>query len=252
MINKTYEIVFESISKNYDSGDGKLHVIDNFSYRIKKNEFSCLLGPSGCGKTTIINILAGYINFDSGRITMNDKDIFESGPDRVVIFQDDAVFPWRTVQQNIEYGLKFKNKNNESYQEKIDDLLSLMDLTIYRKYFPKQLSAGMRRRVEIARAFAIEPKVILMDEPFGSLDALNKEKMQIWISNIYEKYKTTILFVTHDIEEALFLGDTAAIMSEKPSSIKKIINIPFKRSREIGLKRTSEFQEMRWKIKSLF
>lgn len=183
---------------------------------------------------------------------MNDKEIFESGPDRVVIFQDDAVFPWRTVQQNIEYGLKFTNKNNESYQEKIDDLLSLMDLTIYRKYFPKQLSAGMRRRVEIARAFAIEPKVILMDEPFGSLDALNKEKMQIWISNIYEKYKTTILFVTHDIEEALFLGDTAAIMSEKPSSIKKIIDIPFKRSREIGLKRKSEFQEMRWEIKSLF
>jgi len=237
----------------YDTNHGKYRVFKNVNVNIKNNEFFCIVGPSGCGKTTLLNIIAGFEFPSEGTTYQNGVEIKSVSPERAVVFQQDAVFPWLNVYQNIEYGLKIRKIPREIREKKVKQLLEIVDLTGSEKTYPKELSGGMRKRVDLARALVNDPKILLMDEPFGSLDALTKEKLQIKLTEIWERSRKTVIFVTHDLEEALFLGDRVAIMQHIKSNIPfKSINIPFKRPREIYLKENPEFQSMRLKLMKEF
>lgn len=244
------EIKIDSVSKCYETHDGgKLSCLKDVSFEIIRNEFLCIMGPSGCGKTTLLNILAGFINVDSGKVKIRDEIIEKPGSDRVVVFQADAVFPWMTVEQNIGYNPKISGKSKSEQAEIVDRFIHFVHLEEFRKAWPKELSGGMKKRVDLARAYASDPEVILMDEPFGALDIMTKEKLQIELQEMWIKEKKTILFITHDLEEALFLGDRVIIMTPLPGKISRTINITFPRPRKLDLKTSDDFVRLRREIR---
>ncbi len=244
------EIVIDSVSKCYQIQDGgKIECLENISINIYKNEFLCVMGPSGCGKTTLLNILAGFISLDSGSIKMRNRTIDKPGPDRVVVFQADAIFPWMNVEQNIGYNPKISGKSNIEQKKIVDRFVSFVHLEEFRKAWPKELSGGMKKRVDLARAYASNPEVILMDEPFGALDIMTKEKLQLELLDMFTKEPKTIVYVTHDLEEALFLSDRVIIMTPRPGKINEIIKINFQRPRDINLKTSNEFVHLRIKVR---
>lgn len=228
-------------------------VLKDISFSINDNEFFCLIGPSGCGKSTLLKILAGFETPTTGEILDDGKKISGVSYERAMVFQEDAVFPWLNVHGNVEYGLKVRGISKEIREEKVSHAINLVGLKGFEKLLPRELSGGMKKRVDLARVLANEPKILLMDEPFGSLDAMTKEILQEKLINIWENSKKTILFITHDIEEALFLGDRIAIMqSVKNGGSVEFFNIPFKRPRNIYLKEEQKFQKMRRDLVELF
>lgn len=234
----------KNISHNFKNNKIKIPTLNNVSFDVKDREFVSIIGPSGCGKTTLINIIAGYLKPQNGRILIRENEVSRPGRDRIVINQDNDLFDWMTIKQNIKFGLK-----NESGQ--IDHLLKFVNLEGFEDFYPSKLSGGMKKRASLARALAIEPSLILMDEPFGSLDYQTKERLQVELLKIWEaKSKTTIL-ITHDIEEAVFLSNKIIVMSERPASIKKIIEIPFAYPRKIGIKSEPEFLKIKNDIREL-
>lgn len=241
------KIRLEKINMDFTSKKGTVHVLDNIDLCIGESEFVCFVGPSGCGKSTLLRIIAGLQQATSGSIYMNDKPLLGSGADRAMVFQDDSVFPWLTVEKNIEYGLKLKNMPAAERKKSVDHYLNLVGLTTrnLRKYYPKELSGGMRKRVDMARAFANDPEVLLMDEPFGMLDSMTKEILQVETMRIWADTKKTICFVTHDLEEAIFLSDRIVFMDAEPGRIYNIYYPSFSRPRDPGLKMEREFQQMR-------
>lgn len=249
MLKKIVEISIDSVSKSYETHDeNKLICLQNLSIDVYKNEFLCIMGPSGCGKTTLLNIVAGFISSDSGSVKIRDKLIGKPGPDRAVVFQANAVFPWMTVEQNIGYNPKISGKSKSEQKLIVDRFVRFVHLEEFRKAWPKELSGGMKKRVDLARAYASNPEVILMDEPFGALDILTKEKLQLELQEMWIKEQKTILFITHDLEEALYLGDRVAIMTPRPSEISRIIEVPFNKPRKIELKTSGSFVELRREI----
>ncbi|MCD6317943.1 ATP-binding cassette domain-containing protein [Candidatus Aerophobetes bacterium] len=246
---KNYVLEIKNLSFAYKTDHGKYEVFKNVNINIKNNEFFCIIGPSGCGKTTLLNIIAGFEYPTEGVIYESGIEIKGVSHERALVFQQDAVFPWLTVYQNVEYGLKVRNVSLGIREKKVKQFIKMVGLTGFEKAYPRELSGGMKKRVDLARALANDPKILLMDEPFGSLDAMTKEKLQIKLIEIWESSKKTVIFVTHDLEEALFLGDRIAIMQHIRTGIPlKIIDVPFKRPRKFYLKEDPEFQSMRRRL----
>lgn len=230
-----------NLSKTYTDNNKQTEALRNISLSVEKGEFIALVGPSGSGKTTLLKILAGLIKPTSGQALLNDKSIDCPSRSRGMVFQQFSLFPWLTVRENIAFGLGLAKKKDE---EKIDSLLDSFGLKEFENSYPKSLSGGMQQRVAIARTLVVEPEVILMDEPFGSLDAQTRSKMQDFLARVYEKTQTTIVFVTHDIEEAVFLANKVYVLSNRPTTIKSEHTISFGRPREHSLKHSKEFFDM--------
>ncbi|WP_186428612.1 ABC transporter ATP-binding protein [Clostridium sp. BSD9I1] len=241
-------IKINNVSKIYKNNNDKkseFKSLDNVNLTIEKGEFICLLGPSGCGKSTLLNLIAGFDKPSAGEIFINGNEVKEPSPNYVTIFQNYGLLPWRSVKKNVELGLEAKKISKEERSKIADEYIELVGLSKFSKHHPSQLSGGMQQRVAIARALAVDPEIIFMDEPFGALDAMTRMNMQDEISNIWDEKKKTIIFVTHDIEEAVFLADRIVIMTPGPGKIKSIINVPMGRKRD----RTSEeFLKIRDKV----
>ncbi|MGZ4921651.1 MAG: ABC transporter ATP-binding protein [Halobacteriota archaeon] len=206
--------------------------VDKVSFTASEGEFVCIVGPSGCGKTTVLRLVAGLLVPTSGSLSMDNAIISGPGSDRGMIFQDYALFPWRTVQDNVAFGLEIKGVPKKTRKERVDRYLRLVGLSDFAARYPRELSGGMKQRVAIARVLANEPKVMLADEPFGALDAQTRRQMQEEFLNIWSSERKTILFVTHSVEEAIFLADRIVLMSAKTRSVKRIIPVELPRPRE--------------------
>jgi NitT/TauT family transport system ATP-binding protein len=225
------------VCKTYGSGSGGYIALRNIDIAIADGEFFCLLGPSGCGKSTLLNILAGFEPVSVGSITFNNEPIVGAGRDRMMFFQDanSALLPWLTVEENMRFALRVRRIPKTSWPEVIDKYLTAVDLAQHRDKFPAQLSGGMRQRLQIARALAVEPRVLLMDEPFAALDALTRRRMHATLLDIWQKSKKTVVFVTHDIGEALMLADRIAVMSVGPESrIMQVVRLDAARPRDLA------------------
>lgn len=230
--------------------EGKEFVaLDHVSLDIEKGEFICLLGPSGCGKSTLLNALAGFDTVNSGSVKIDGKEVTAPSINNITIFQNYGLLPWRNVQKNVELGLESKKIPKDERKKIAKKYIDLVGLTGFEKRHPKQLSGGQQQRVSIARGLAIDPDIIFMDEPFGALDAITRMKLQEDILKISREEKKTIIFVTHDIEEAVFLADRIVVMMADPGRIKSVVNVPLGSSRD----RTSpDFLYVRDKIFELF
>lgn len=235
-------IAIEHVEFSYGQN---LKVIDDFNLSIFDQELVTIVGESGCGKSTLLNIIAGLFPPSKGRVLIKQNEITQPGSDRTMVFQDDAVFPWYTVRQNVEYGLRVQKIKPQKRKQLVDYYLELVGLKEARDLFPRQLSGGMRKRVDVARAIATKPEVLLMDEPFAALDVLTKARLQEEFLNIWGVNRTTVVFVTHDLEEALYLSDRVVVMSKNPSRVQRVVEVPFSRPRDSDLKTTPEFQKIR-------
>jgi len=213
-------------------GDGNfLHVLEDISFRAESGELICILGRSGCGKSTLLKIVAGFLPPTSGKIFLKHKSVEGPGPERGVIFQEDALFPWLTVQENIAFGLRGRGRDKKSRASEVERFLGLVGLTEFRNYLPGEISGGMKQRVALARVLILKPEVLLMDEPFASLDAQSREEMQNLLLSIRQELAHTILFVTHDVTEAVILADRILLMSKNPGRIREEIRVDLKRPR---------------------
>ena len=221
-----------NLTKVFPKEEGELVAIDNFNLDVEDGEFVCLLGPSGCGKTTLLRMIAGLDKPSSGNMELNGKVITKAGPDRGMVFQEFALFPWRTVRRNIEFGLEIKNMKTAEKRAISDKYIELVGLNGFEDSHPYELSGGMKQRVGIARALANEPSILLMDEPFGALDAQTRNQMQKELLRIWQETKKTILFVTHSVDEAVFLADRVIVLTTRPSRIKVAFNISQPRPRD--------------------
>jgi NitT/TauT family transport system ATP-binding protein len=211
-----------------------LAVLDGITLDIRRSEFVCIIGPSGCGKSTLLSLLAAYASPTTGEILVNGSPVRSPGSDRVMVFQSAALFPWLTAEQNVAYGLRLKANRVKSgdWQGKVIELFKLVGLQGFEHHYPIELSGGMRQRVEVARALAVNPEILLMDEPLGALDALTRLTMQSELTRIWQQTRKTILFVTHDIEEAVVLADRVIVMTSRPATVKKEITIDLPRPRQ--------------------
>jgi NitT/TauT family transport system ATP-binding protein len=252
-LNQT-KIEFIRTSKVFQSTSaarGNIEAVKDFSLKIKNNEFVSLIGPSGCGKSTILNLAAGFMEPTEGQILLDGKPIKNPGRERGVIFQQYAIFPFLSVRKNIEFGLTLRsNRVPQSERRKIaTDLIHLMGLVGFEEAYPKELSGGMKQRVAIARAYAVDPEVLLMDEPFGALDAQTRSTMQIQLLDVLREKRKTVLFITHSVEEAVFLSDRVVVITSRPAQVKDIFDVPFSYPRGESLKSSHEFLEFREKLK---
>jgi len=234
---KPPKIEIEHLSKVYQGRSGAVTALQNTQLTIGQNEFVCVVGPSGCGKTTLLNIIAGLESATTGTVKVENQLVTGPGKERGVVFQQYALFPWKTVLKNVEFGLKLRGLGAKERREKAEKYLELVGLKDFAHAYPKELSGGMKQRVAIARAYAVEPEVLLMDEPFGALDAQTRAQLQEELLNTWEKEKRTIFFITHDVEEAVILAQRVIIMSARPGRIKEIVDvdIPYPRTQETKL-----------------
>ena len=217
-------INLENVNKSFNRDNNELKVLDNINLPIEEGEFVCLLGQSGCGKSTILNMLAAFDKPTEGEITIENIEVTKPRIDRVTIFQNYGLLPWRNVEKNVKLGLESLNKSKKEKQEIADKYINLVGLEKFKKSFPIELSGGMQQRVAIARALAVKPKILFMDEPFGALDPITRRKLQEDIKELWKTEKNTIIFVTHDVEEALFLASKIVIMTPNPGRIKAVID----------------------------
>lgn len=236
------------VTKIYKSDKKKTLAIDHVDFEILDNEFVCIVGPSGCGKSTLLKMIAGLDDISEGAIILDNRELNGPGADRGMVFQSYTLFPWMNVEENIRFGLKLKKMPKKEADEIVDKYLELIGLTQFRKCLPKELSGGMKQRVAIARALANSPEVLLMDEPFGALDPQTKANMQLLMRHIWQKERPTIIFITHDIEEAVFLATRIYVMSARPGKI--IAEVPnyLPYDRDLDLKDTKEFIELRREV----
>ena len=234
-------IEIKNLNIEFTSENQKVVALEKINLDINKNEFICIMGVSGCGKTTLLNALAGFIQPTNGKILLKGNEIQGPGPDRAVVFQDDAVFPWLSVEDNIAYSHKIKSTYGDKEKELVKNYINLVGLEDFKKAWPRQLSGGMRKRVDLARAFSAEPELLLMDEPFGALDIMTKEKLQEELRKFWVETPRTIVFITHDVEEAVFLGDKVIVMTPRPGRIDLIIEPNLSKNRDMSIKSDSIF-----------
>jgi len=235
--------IFPAINKSH-----AVKALQDISLEVKTNEFVSILGHSGCGKTTLLNLIAGFEKPTSGRIECAGKEVKEPGAERAMVFQDYALFPWLTVRDNIAFGLNIKGIDSATINQKVDHFANLVGLGAFVESYPHQLSGGMRQRVSIARAFAVDPTVLLMDEPFAALDAQNRAMMQKEMIRILAEESKTVVLVTHSIEESINLSDVIIIMTRRPGRVKEVIRVPEPRRM---VEDTPSYLEVRRKIRDL-
>lgn len=238
-------LTLQNVDMEYRVKKGEFKAVENLNLKIEKGEFICIIGRSGCGKTTTLYAVAGLNPVSNGRILLDGHEITGPGAERGMVFQNDSVFPWLTVEQNVMYGLKLKRTEKAQMQSTVRHYLTLVGLWEARHLYPRELSGGMRKRVDLARAFANDPEILLMDEPFGNLDAMTKEALQVSILQLWQESQKTVLFVTHDVEEALFLAQRTIVMVGPPGRVKSMTVVPFGYPRDIGLKIDPQFLSLR-------
>ena len=226
-------LTIEGVTKEFSSQSGTTHSLDNINLTIFKGEFISLVGPSGCGKSTLLNIIAGLDQATSGKVSKDGQEIREAGPDRVVMFQEAALFPWLKVLDNVEYGMKIGGVPKQERKEKAMHFLKMVHLTKFASAYPHQLSGGMRQRVALARALAMDSDYLLMDEPFAALDSQTRSILHGELQEIWHSTRKTIVFVTHNVEEAVLLADRVVVMTANPGRIKKEFGIKLARPRNI-------------------
>jgi len=219
----------------------KLDVLSSVSVDVGRGEFISIVGPSGCGKTTFLRIVGGLEHATSGAVALDGKKIIGPGMDRGFVFQQDNLLPWRTIESNVNIGLEINNRLDRTQKERTTKLLNLVGLRGFADYYPRQLSGGMRQRVNLARALAVDPELLLMDEPFSALDAQTREIMQTELLRIWEAGAKTVLFVTHQIDEAVYLSDRIFVFARRPGRINEIVEVDLPRPRPLSIKRTPEF-----------
>ena len=242
-------IVLRHVTKTYgDREGGSILALDDVSLEVHDNEFVSILGPSGCGQSPLLRIVDGLIGFDRGEVLFNDRPITRPAQDRGFVFQAFNLFPWRTVRGNIEFGLEVGGMPGARRRAISDRLIALVGLEGFGEKYPYELSGGMQQRVGIARALAIEPEVLLMDEPFGALDAQTRENMQDELMRIWSAERKTVVFVTHSIEEAIYLSDRVVIMTPRPGRVLAEIVVPFERPRDERHRILPEFSALRHDI----
>ncbi len=230
----------------YTTNDGNSVVaVDGMTMNVKRGEFVCLLGPSGCGKSTTLMAMAGLLKPTSGTVSIAGRPVTGPGPDRAVVFQEFALMPWLTVLDNVCFGMRMRGVPSGERQARAREYIKLVGLTGFENAYPHQLSGGMRQRVGIARALAVQPEIILMDEPFGALDAQTREIMGVELLQIWERDRKTVLFVTHGIDEAIYLADRVVVMAARPGRIREEITIDIPRPRAHSIHESSKFIELR-------
>jgi NitT/TauT family transport system ATP-binding protein len=228
------KVHLDGISLSYRTNDGKsLLALDNIQLKVHPGEFLCIVGPSGCGKSTLLHLIAGLQQPTSGRILMDNKPVTAPGTDRILIFQELGLFPWLKVGENVEFGMKMKGVPKAERQERIDYYLRLVHLAQFRDSYTHQLSGGMRQRVALARALATEPDVLLMDEPFAALDAQTRDLLHDELERLWAETGRTIIFVTHNVREAIRLGDRVALISFRPGKVKREYHVDLPRPRQL-------------------
>jgi len=225
-------IQVSGVNKVFASDERQVVALQDINLSIPRGQFTCLLGPSGCGKSTLLNAVAGFSPPTAGSILVDGKPVAAPGPDRGMVFQEYALFPWMTVEQNVGFGLDIKKTPKAEIRRTVDALLGMLSLTDFRARYPKDLSGGMRQRVAIARVLALDSPILLMDEPFGALDALTRRNLQDELLRIWAELKKTILFVTHSIEEAIYLADRIVVMTYRPGTVKRDILVDLPRMRD--------------------
>jgi NitT/TauT family transport system ATP-binding protein len=250
---KPCRVRFDRVSLSFDTPKGRLQVVDDVTYDIHDGDFIAVIGPSGCGKTTMMSMLAGFQKPTGGQVLFDGHEVNGPGPERGVIFQEYGVFPWLTVRQNIAFGLQLKaNRVSEREQAEIcDHYLALMGLSDFANSYPKHLSGGMRQRLAIARAYAVKPQFLLMDEPFGALDAQTRSNMQNLLLQVLAAENKTVMLITHSVEEAIYLASRIVVITARPARIKEIIEVPFAYPRDEKIQERPEFGELRSRIRDL-
>jgi len=220
------------VGKVFAASGREVAALDGIDLDVAAGEFVCLLGPSGCGKSTLLNAVAGFSPPTAGELTVLGRPVVGPGPDRAMVFQEYALFPWMTVERNVAFGLELRGDPPARRDRVVDDLLAKLGLSEFRDRFPKDLSGGMRQRVAIARVLAIDPPLLLMDEPFGALDALTRRSLQDELLRIWAEDRKTVLFVTHGIEESIYLADRVVVMTYRPGTVKRLVPVTLPRPRD--------------------
>ena len=235
----------------YETMEGAVEAVSDATITVEPGEFVSIIGPSGCGKSTLLNALAGFLTPTAGRVAVDGEAVSGPGAERGMIFQQYSLFPWKTVRENVEFGLKMKGVPRSERQRQARTLLGLAGLTPFENHYPDRLSGGMKQRVGIVRALATGPRILLLDEPFGALDAQTRLIMQQILTNMWQRLKISVLFVTHDIDEAIFLSDRIYVMTARPGTIKAEVAIPLPRPRQPAMTLSSEFLGLRRGLMSL-
>ncbi|ACV68929.1 ABC transporter ATP-binding protein [Desulfohalobium retbaense] len=244
-------LALDAMGKVFDSAKGPVHALENIDLEIATGEFAVVVGPSGCGKSTLLNIVAGLEEASSGSVRLQGREITGPGAERGMVFQSYTLFPWLTVRKNIEFGLRLRQVPTAKRQRIARRYLELVGLTDFENALPKELSGGMKQRVAIARVLANQPQMLLMDEPFGALDAQTRLILQELLLDVWREEESTILFITHDIDEAILLADTVYVMSRRPGAIKERIPIPLSRPRDHEATLSPEFTRIKREIMGL-
>ena len=244
-------IEIRSVWKEFAKGERRVLALQDIDLDVAQHEFVAILGPSGCGKSTLLNMVAGFERPTRGSVKVAGEEIVSPSPSRCVVFQEPALFPWLTVMDNVVFGPKTRGQPSAEYRPRAAQILEQVGLCGFEASYPAELSGGMRQRVGIARVLIMEPQVLLMDEPFGSLDAQTRTLMQELLLGLWERHHQTVLFITHDIEEALLLADRVCVMTARPGRIKKSIEVRMARPRSIELTTSPEFNALRREVLDL-
>jgi len=241
----------KNLYKEFDTPHGKVTALKNINFRTHKREFVCVIGPSGCGKSTLIRILAGLETETSGKMLLDGKEVHGPGPDRGMVFQGYTLFPWLTVKKNVMFGLEMAGRGKFAAEEEALQWIDLVGLSKFVNSYPHQLSGGMKQRVAIARALANQPRILLMDEPFGALDAQTRAKMQAYLMEIWKNIDITILFITHDLDEAIYLADRILVLKAHPGEVQELIEVPVPQPRSPDQFLSQEFLATKKRLEEL-
>ena len=233
------------VRKSYHKNGQAFDILNVERLAVQDGEFVTVIGPSGCGKSTLLHIMGGFIQADGGTIQVHGRQVNGPGPDRGMMFQEFALFPWKTVAGNVAWGLEAQNRAREEISAVVEKQLEMIGLSEFRNHYPAELSGGMKQRVALARVLAFDPEVLLMDEPFGALDAQTRETMQEELTRLWERTGKTIVFVTHDIDEAVYLGDRVVVLTARPGRIREEVKIDLPRPRGLEIKKSARCHEYR-------
>lgn len=237
-------IQIEDVSKTFGAGNHAIYALDRLVLDVQDNQFVSLIGPSGCGKTTLLKILGGLVRASSGRVVIDGVEIDLPGPDRAVVFQDFALLPWATVLDNVAFGLEMRGVAKADRYQIARDQISIVGLAGFEDRLPRHLSGGMQQRVGLARALAVDPDILLMDEPFGALDAQTRHLLQEDLVHLMQRQPKTVVFVTHDMDEAVYLSDRVVIMTPRPGRVAEILDVPLGKPRNLEVRKTRQFAEL--------
>jgi NitT/TauT family transport system ATP-binding protein len=243
-VSATPKLALRELSMVYAQRGRRFAALRDVSLEVATGEFISIVGASGCGKTTLLRIVDGLVAPTRGEVRVDGKPVTKPGPDRGFVFQQDALFPWRTVLDNIMFGLEVQGRARREARQRADELVRLVGLAGFEQHYPHELSGGMRQRANLARALTIDPQILLMDEPFAALDAQTRELMQSELLRIWRSNRKTVLFVTHQIDEAVYLADRVVVMTSRPGQVKATLEVGIPRPRDLSVKRTPRFLEL--------